>query len=100
MQHLPLYLSAMSTQRPQVPSRTPERICFAMCIFAVLSTFALIIAPGQEVSRASILALFALGSVVGSLALGAGAFLRARRRRAEAALQAYKEKLARAPIDW
>ncbi len=101
MQRVPLYLRTMAINRPLVPSRTAERICFAMCIFAVISAFALLIAPGEEdISSATVVALFVLGSVIGSLALGAGALLRARRLRKEAELQAYEEKLARAPLDW
>lgn len=91
----------MPSNRPEVPSRTPERICFASCIFAALSAFALLIAPGEgDVSSASMLVLFVLGSLIGSLFLGAGMLLRSRRLRKEAELVAYKEKLARAPIDW
>lgn len=100
----------MPLNRPQVPSRTAERICFALCVFAVLSAFMLLIAPDDGMgdgmdgnagqSSSTMLALFAMGSIWSALSFGAGLLLRARRRRKEAALQAYKEKLARAPIDW
>lgn len=92
----------MPLNRPQVPSRTPERICFALCVFAVLSAFMLLIAPddGAGQSSSTMLALFALGSIWGSLSFVVGLLLRARRRRKKAELQAYKDKLARAPIDW